>query len=577
MKLWMSINVLDGILVNFTPMGWNVAQEVSDKAHKVATYDYEAMDMFDVDWQVKWNVGLYWLWAKVFPWWDGIDKRPICESIDPLCIIPDPHYQNAKDMRFIWFEQRENIFNLTEKDGYFWVQEIIDRKWEASGELDETRASQLNPNGYPVTIADDGMIDIYHHYMIIEWKKYLTSWVGHRKILVKIVEILPKNKSEKRDPRKIRFPVEFFRSNPVSWLFFGASFWDEIGQYADAETVLDNLELILARKIAMGDDKFINTSIVDIKTLQSKTPGGRLIPVKLEDNEDIRSSIFTVPQDNPWQLPQYASQKLRTRQEETTWMSDVAFWVSPQGDQTKAEIQTLQQNLNGILSYAITMLMRSEKRCWEIWYSYYVHNLHAKSIKFIAITRGWGVSNIFEFKKSDFIVDMPVMVNIKSKAQEKQKKERKFARFQVIMGTVLPNVQPWSYAFNEIMREYMSLGELEKDDILKFIPYTVDEIDAMEGLILLEWDEKPASPADWQDYDIFINYYSFAKDSDLKHEIMREYIDAKKNQARMALAGWAIPALAEWWKTDATAQWQMGNALIQEGANKTPSTQDLQA
>ena len=583
MKLWMSINVLDWTIVEFTPMGWNVASEISNNINKVYKYDYKAMWMFDVDWQVKWNVWLHGLWVKVFSGWDSIDKMPTCESVDPLSVIPDPQFQNAKDMRFIWFEQRANIHSLTERDWYFGVKQIIQRKWEVSMELDENRSSILNANWYPVTISDDWMIDIYHHYINYKGKKYLTSWVWDRKILVKIIELEPKTKAEKRDPRKIKFPVEFFRSNPILWVFFGANFWDEIGQYTDAETVLDNLELILARKVAMGDDKFINTSIVDIKTIQSKTPWGRLIPVKLDDNENINNSIFSIPQENPWQLPQYVGQKLRTRQEETTAISDVAFGVSPQGNQTKAEIQTLQQNLNGILSYSVTMMMRSEKRCWEIWYSYYVFNLHPNSKKFIALTKGGWPSDIFEFKKWDFILDLPVIVEVKSKAQEKQRKEQKFARFQIIMGTVLPNTKPWSYAFNEIMREYMTLGDLEKDEVMKFLPYSVDEIDAMEWLTLLEWAwadvEKPAWPKEWQDYDIFINYYSFAKDSEEKNDIIREYIDAKKAQAQaekqMALAGWPAQEMSpEGWEVDAIAQGQVWNMLAQE--QTPPSTQNLQ-
>jgi len=585
MKLWMAINVLDWTLVEFTPLWKNIISEFASNVNKVYNYDYKAMSMFDIDWQVKWNVWLYWLWCKAFVGWDSIDKHPVVQSVDPLSIIPDPQYQHAKDMRFIWFEQRANIYDLTEDRWFFWVDEIIRRKWEVSIELDETRSSLLNANSYPVEISDDWMIDIYYHYISYKWKKFLTVWVWDRKILIKIVELKPKTKAEKLDNRKITFPVEFYRSNPIANLFFWASFWDEIWQYANAETVLDNLELILARKIAMWEDKFVDTSILDIKTLKNKTPWWRYIPIKLEDNRDIRASIFSIPQDNPWQLPQYVWQKMWRKIEETTAISDVAFGVSPNWNQTKAEIQTLQQNLNTILAYSVTMLMRSEKRCAEIWYSYYVYNLPANSKKFIAVTKWSWPSDIFEFKKKDFAIDCPVLIEVKSKAQEKQRKEKKFARFQVIMWTILPNTQPWSYAYNAIMREYLTLWDLERDEVTKFLPYSVDEIDAMEWLTLLENWEKPASPKEWQDYDIFINYYSYARDDEkwYKQQIIREYIEAKKVQEQLkkqqALMWWMEQMMwwEEWWKTDNIAQAQMWNSLIQQDSNKMPSVQDLQA
>lgn len=575
MKLWMSINVLDWILVEFTPIWENISSEIADNTNKVARADYKTMDMFNVDWQVKWNVGLLWLWVKVFSGWDKLDKVPVAQSVDPLAVIPDPQYMNAKDMKFIWFEQRANIYSLTEEDWYFGVQEILDRKWQVSQDVQDNQDAIFNANNYPVIIWDDSMIDIYNHYIFFQWKKYLTTWVWDKKILVKIVEILPKTKAEKRDPRKITYPVEFFRSNPILWVFFGASFWDEIWQYADAETVLDNLELILARKIAMWDDRFINTSIIDIKTLQSKTPWGRLIPVKLWQNDNINNSIFTVPQENPWQFPQLASQKLAQKQEETTAISNVAFWMSPQGNQTKSEINTLQQNMNGLLSYSVTMLMQSEKRIWELWYGYYVYNLHPNSSKFISLTKWNWIRDQFNFKKSEFIIDAPVDVEVKSKAQEKLKKEKKFARFQIIMWTVLPNTQPWSYAFNEIMREYLTLWDLERDEILKYIPYSIDEITALEWLVLLENWDIPAWPKEWQDFSIYINYYSNAKDSDNKNEVIQQFIDAQK-WIQVFEKTQKLLQPQEWSEVDNIAQAQVWNMLQQESQGWSASIQDVQ-
>ena len=145
-----------------------------------------------------------------------------------------------------------NIYHLKKSDGYVNVEEI---KHFSSGctssDIDLDRAALLDANDYEVDVSADGMVDIYYHYMTFAGRKYLTAWMKDRTILVKIHEIKPKTKEQKADPRKIKFPVVLFRSDPIPGLFFGASIWDQIGQYQNVEEILDNLEIVIARKNAM--------------------------------------------------------------------------------------------------------------------------------------------------------------------------------------------------------------------------------------------------------------------------------------------------------------------------------------
>lgn len=581
MKLHMAINILDGIVVEFTPRGSNnfESAEVSSKTNKVAEYDYEAMEMFMIDFQLKWDIWFLWLGCKVLKGWDSIDKQPEADVLDPLTIVPDPQNWIWSDMRFVWFEQRENIYSLREEDGFFDVQAIIERKWETSMEVDENKSSRENAHAYSVTIADDGIIDLYYHYVYFQGRKFLTVWAWGRNILVKIVELKAKTKAEKRDPRKIKYPVYLYRANPVPWLFFWISLWDEVGQYQDVETILDNLEMILARKNAMWEDRFVNTSVVDMKTFQRKKPWGRYIPVKLEEWENISNSIFTVQNDNPWQLPEYVNQKIRNKAQETTWMSDMAFGVSPQWDQTKWEIKTLQENLNQFLSYMTTNVMKAEKSFWEWWYAYYVYNLHPNSKKFVVLTKWTWIADQYVFKKNEFILDTPVIVKVKSKAQEKIRKEKMFARMQMIMGTVLPNLKPWSFAFNEMMRKYLEYGGLERDEVMTYMWYNGDEIEALDGLDLINMWIKPNSPEEWEDYETYIRVYSLWKDSKIKSEIIDEYVEALKVQNKLLRSGqaWLPPVPEEWGQVDAQAKAQVWNMIAQESANDMPSTQDITA
>lgn len=578
MKIWMSLNVLDGIIVNFTPMGGVTSHEVANNVNKTAKYDYKAMGLFNIDFQLKWHIGLFGLWCKLLPGWDSISNKPIADVADPLTIIPDPQNWIWSDMRYIWFTKRMNIYHLSKEDGYINIEEIKHfSRGCTSTDIDLDRAALLNSQDYEVDVSADGMVDIYYHYMTYAGRKYLTAWMKDRKILVKIHELKPKTKEQKADPRKIKFPVVLFRSDPIPGLFFGASIWDQIGQYQNVEEILDNLEIVIARKNAMGEDKIINTSVIDIKNFQRKQIWGRVIPAKLEAWERVSDSIFTLPVDNVGQFPQYINEKVKSKPGEVTWYSDIAFGISPDGNQTKWEIAALQENLNQFLSYSKTLIMHSEIEFWDMWYSFYVYNLSAKSTKHIAISKGNGPADLYEFKKSDFILDVPVIVEVKSKADEDSRKERMFARMQMIMGTLLPNMEKWSHPYNELLRRYLEYGQLERDEVMKYVWYSVDEIDALDGLELLNHEDpqKPRSPEEGDDPKAFILIYSLAKKSQVQRDIIEEYIDFERQIKKSAMLG-GMPM--EWtpWEADQMAQAQVWNMISQESKNNTmPSLKNI--
>jgi len=564
MQLFMSINTLDWMDVSFISRWTDIrAQEAWNNANKVAKNDYETMDKFDLDTLSSWNIWITWNAVEVFTWYDEVEDQPIACTVDPLAVVPDPQDWSSREVkRFIWFEERFEFWELRaddEKNGWSLMNTHLIMKWATSTEVNLNKQARDSSQGYNTMVWDDEIADILTVFIKYNWRKYYTKWANSRTLLISITEVEPRTKAQKKDISRVKFPVIVKRAKPIFWSWFGISIFDETEQYQDNESILLNLEMILARKNAMWADRYINTKKIDIKSMNQKKPWGRNVPVKLKDDENMNNAVWMEPLETNWQMPQLMRQTLKQGLQEETGLSSIAFGVSPEWNQTKAEINSLTKNINQLLSYSNTLMMKEEKLWWELWYEYYVYNLPSSSKKYVTLTKWQGISDNFEFKRSDFLLDYPVIVKVVSKAEEENKKNKRFARRSVMIWTVLANLKQWTHAFNEYMRNYMSDGWFERDEYMQYFDYTPSETRALQWLNLLNaFQEKPNSPEQWEDYQSFINIYSLAKDSPAKQEIIDEYMNAYMWEQLNN------PAPQEMWKVDKMGQAQAWNIVASE-------------
>lgn len=559
MQLFMAINVLDWTDVYFTSKGTDIrAQEAGNNANKVAQYDYEAMDKFDIETLTTWFIWLLGVSVEAFIGWDDVEEQPIVTAVDPLAVVPDPQDWSSREVkRFIWFDERFEYWDLKYDENLFDTHLII--KWSVSEEVNLNKQARDSSQGYNSMLSDDEVVDIFTCFIKFKWRKYYTKWANNRTLLISIAEVEPRTKAQKKDISRVKFPVVIKRAKPIFWSWFGVSVMDETEQYQDNESILLNLEMILARKNAMWADRYINSKKIDIKSLNGKKPWGRNVPVKLDEWENMNNAVWMEPLETSGQMPQLMRWELKRGLQEETWISSIAFGVSPEWNQTKWEIQSLTRNINQLLSYSNTLMMKEEKLWWEIWYEYYVYNLPATSKKYVTLTKWQGLSDNFEFKRSDFLLDYPVVVRVTSKSEEEKKRNKRFAKRSMMAGTVLANLKKWSHSFNQYMRKYMEDGGFDKDEYMTYFDYSPSEIRALQGLDLLNaFEEKPSSPEKWEDYQTFINIYSLAKDSKAKQDIITEYTNAylweQLNQ----------PTPEEMGQVDKMGQAQMWNLVASE-------------
>lgn len=123
--------------------------------------------------------------------------------------------------------------------------------------------------------------------------------------------------------------------------------------------------------------------------------------------------------------------------------------VSPNGSQTKGEIQALQQSANKILSMVSSNYMRGMREFWESWYRAYSVYMSPKAKKTIALFDDGGKAQTL--RKNEFISAGKVIIDIKSEQQEAIQDEKNVTKLMALSNLILPNLKPGS-SLNRFLR-----------------------------------------------------------------------------------------------------------------------------
>lgn len=132
--------------------------------------------------------------------------------------------------------------------------------------------------------------------------------------------------------------------------------------------------------------------------------------------------------------------------------------ISPTGQQTKGEIQTLQNNANKTLSWVSDSYLDGEKEYYTLWYRSYQENMSPKAKKTIALFDNGGLSKTL--KKSEFISDGKVIIEIRSAAQEEIKNNQSVTKLMALAQSVLPNLKS-QQSINTFLRTIIDKTSIE--------------------------------------------------------------------------------------------------------------------
>lgn len=515
-----SLFLTDDLSIEVLTNWWALWEEIMKKANMVLKYDDVDMDLHEMREDIVNHNAYYWLSATIVDWWDDDEKQPISDTISPLNLIIDPKNYKGSKLRFIGIRRRVSedfLFNNKSFD----KKQLEKIKNQADEELTKTERANNIANNQRTIEDNDWMFDIYDHFTVYEWKKILTTWWASNTILLRYVEIAPLTEAERLKPTKVKFPIQLHRRKPKFWSVFWVSIVEEVEVFQDLISELTNLQIINTRILALWPDIFLDDKLwLDTSIMATSKPGWRVLPISNKTWMPTQNGIYAFTPPQPSQYTDLLIDKLEQRAEESTSISKQNFGITQQWQQTKAEIQTLQQNANNILAWISNNYLRWQKDYRTEHYRNYALNMW-RGNKSISMFQKWKAISL-ELKKWDFIADWKVQITIVSKNQEDLANEKDFNKLMIITQTYLPNITS-TYAKNELLRLIGKKSNVRDFDTEKYIRETVDEVNAKNNLWLLNLNIKVPWPEMWEDPDVFLDIYKQAMDTKAKRDVILKY------------------------------------------------------
>jgi len=525
--LWKNIQLenalflTDDISVQFLTNTWALWNEIMRNANMMAKYDDIDMDLYEMREDIVNYNAVYWLAATIIDWRDDEEIQPISDTINPLNLIIDPKNYKGSKLRFIWVRRRMD-YEALKTNKAFDKEQVMEIEWSIDEEVTKTERSQDEANNYTYSNDNEWLVDIYDHFTIHKWMKVLTTWSADLNTLIRYMEIEPLTEAERLKPTKVKFPIQLHRRKPKIGNVCWVSIADEVLVFQDLSTQLTNLQIINARIAALWPDIFIDDKLgIDTTILEKSKPGWRILPISNKSWMPTQNGIFPFTPPVPNQYTDQLIARLENLAEETTSISKQNFGLTQWGSQTKAEIQTLQQNANNILWWISNNYLRWQKEYRTAHYRSYALNMSKKGKKNISMwQKGSAVS--LELAKKEFIADWKVQVVVVSRNQEQIENDKEFNKLSIIANIYLPNITS-EYAKNELLRTLWDKSNIRDFDSSKYIRESVDELDAKANLELLNNDIEVPSPEANQNPDIYLDIYKQAMDTDAKDKALSEY------------------------------------------------------
>lgn len=152
--------------------------------------------------------------------------------------------------------------------------------------IDSQQSKELKNNSqraeeFIASHASDHDVALYHHYTIINGKKYHLTLTGDRKELLRCIELEASNDAEENNPLLIPYPICATNWIGVSDDPFGVNIFDILADKQMALQTFDNLARINAEFAVFGDKFLVDENMVqDISLLIQDTQGPTYIPYK---------------------------------------------------------------------------------------------------------------------------------------------------------------------------------------------------------------------------------------------------------------------------------------------------------
>lgn len=417
--------------------------------------------------------------------WDGVNKMPYFEVVDPRLEIldPDGNYRNG-DYSFYGFEQTEYKKNMTVENKFEAITDDINLNTTESEveKVKERDQAAFDMNSSPRNQSKSNpAISLYAHMAYFgKWEKQVRAlvWLANGvKDIVK-VHILPEPKNWVRAFDDI-LAITYYRprsNNPYG---------DRFARYAkDAQVVksilanlrlfkvqaelyptyLRNTRLIKER----GDIDFWLNKVIDANPMVGENLNNALVPIQ----KDLRADNSYILDDSIDRQIEWSTSIGRITTGSTTERRE---WVGTN--------ELIQNNTDVNLGLAYKIDAIGYERLLFVWLGWYLEKFKDGDKKIVFFkTSGWSLSR--EFTREEFLTDQALKITVDTvlEIQDRLKKEQvTYAQSYALMETLDRPIA----SKNASMRNYLRALGMSTEDIYEQVPETAQELVAQMNVQLL--------------------------------------------------------------------------------------------
>jgi len=570
----------DWLTVNFASAdGW-VSADKADNLNYMAEFDNNDQDYQQLYYQKEQDRYFFWVGIRYRYGWDDVKKMPKFMVINPLSWIPDPIPTQMGSFdgswyRFHWFEFTTSIVDLIADWSY--DKEQLDKVVWAyfSPETQQNWVAYASAYNYVMPTCCDDLktnfsLDVYHHFTNFDGKKYIVTLTNARRTVLRIKELKPVLEEEKKNPNMIEFPIILNYWKPRRNDPFGESICDKLDDKQIAKTILFNLNIIKAKKEALGGDFIWNSRLIKNKDdILKPTTNGRNIFV------DTMENLSNVGMELPRSQIKADSINMITALENEamhdTNIDSLQQGIVSGGRTTATESQIAQANSNIIWLLNNKINAWGDKRFWFERWKGYQENFSEIDEKSVVIVSNFEVKS-FPIKKDDFFTkQMPhIILWTKADLQSKNEKEQIFRDKYLWM--VLNNPTTPDVSKRIAQRMCFRCNWKTPNEINVLVPMENDETVAINFVEMLNLNQVPKSMFQYpKEYlRTFWVYFQKAENTKAKDVVLQALRNA---MVRLPLQQQAVnPAFTE--MANSSSNIAMSQAMQSADKNIT-SRQDL--
>ena len=491
----------DWLTVNFASAdGWMSADK-ADNLNYMAEFDNNDQDYQQLYYQKEQDRYFFGVWIRYRYGWDDVKKMPKFMVINPLSWIPDPIPSqtwafDGSGYRFHWFEFTTTIMDLIADGSY--DKEVLDTLvggYFSPDTMQDWNAYATAYNYVMPTCCDElktnFSLDVYHHFTNFNGKKYVVTLANSRKTPIRIMELKPVLKEEKKNENMIEFPIILNYWKPRRNDPFGESVCDKLDDKQIAKTILFNLNIIKAKKEALGGDFIWNSRLIkNREDILKPTTNGRNIFV------DTQESLSNVGMELPRSQIKADSINMITALENEamhdTNIDSLQQGIVSGGRTTATESQIAQANSNiiGLLNNKVNAW--GDKRFWFEWWKGYQENFSEVDEKNAVIVSNFEIKSL-TLKKDDFFTRNIPHIILATKADLQSKNEKEQIFWDKYLWMMLNNPSTPDVSKRIAQRMCYRCNGKTPNEINVLVPLENDETVALQFVDMLNLDIVPKS------------------------------------------------------------------------------------